>query len=563
MKNIIYNYLVTFALTIAGKKELKVLQNAATNCKATEYKTLRQILQYAKNTQWGKAHNFATILKAKTLDELYTLYKENNPIVDYEDIRPIIDRQKEGEENLLHPGLPIMYAMTSGTTAQPKWIPITKTYCNKVYKKMSRLWLYTFIIHRPKVFFGKCLSIVGKTIEGYATCGTVCGNVSGLTRDDCPKFIRKIHSSPSIVFGIADYKARYYVLMRTAIEQDVTCLITANPSTVVEMQNNVNEFFEDYIKDIENGTLNKDLNIEPEIREKLEKLYKPNPKRANQLRTLKGKYHTVLPRNYWPNFQALTTWKCGNTAVYLNKFSQSFPSNTLHQEFGYFASECRFGLVLNGKDDTVPFVHFHFFEFTPANEIGQDTQHYLQLHELEVGKRYCVYITTFSGLYRYKMNDIVECTNMYDTIPTLQFIQKTAGIISITGEKLHERQFIEAVENACKKTSIMLNFYIGFADILNSVYHFYFELKNASDIEKANELCLQVDLQLKSLNIEYKAKRDSLRLKQPKFHILQENSFELYKQKCLKDGARDGQFKLNLLMQDEKKHTAFKALIRK
>lgn len=564
MKKVKNASLITFALSIAGKKQLKALNKASKNCKTTQEKTLRAILKYAKDTQWGKEHNFAQILQAQTPDTLFTLYQKNNPPTDYEDIRPYIEKCKNGAKDILFPGKPFMYATTSGTTSLPKWIPITNEYCQNIYKKMSRLWLYSFIMHRHKVFFGKCLSIVGKVIEGYAPDGTIYGSVSGLTRDDCPAFIRKIHSSDSIVFNIDDYKSRYYVLMRTAIEQNVTCLITANPSTVVEMQNNVNEFLDDYIKDIEEGSLKKDLLVPQEVRDFLQKEYKPNPKRAAELKALKQKYGTILPKHYWPDFQFMTTWKCGNTAVYLQKFKNSFPANTLHQEFGYFASECRFGLVMNGKDDTVPFAHFHYFEFIKASDIDNPAPQFLQLHQLEKGCRYCVYITTFAGLYRYKMNDIVECTGKYFDVPTIQFIQKTAGIISMTGEKLSEQQFISAAQMAQDKTGQKLKFYIGFADIQASLYHFYFEFAdNNVTQQQADNFAKEVDTFLGQLNIEYKAKRDSLRIKDPIAHRLVENSFENYKQECLKQGARDGQFKLNLLLQDEKRHSAFKELVKK
>ena len=57
------------------------------------------------------------------------------------------------------------------------------------------------------------------------------------------------------MFAIADYKARYYTIMRMGIEKNVSLIVTANPSTIVEMQNNVNEFYDDYINDIENNVL--------------------------------------------------------------------------------------------------------------------------------------------------------------------------------------------------------------------------------------------------------------------------------------------------------------------
>lgn len=558
------NFKVNFLMNVAGGILVNKLNKASKNCEKSQEKTLRAILEYAKDTEWGKAHNYSTILKAKDAVELQKLWEENQPAIQYEDIRPFVERHKNGEENILFPGKPMMYATTSGTTKEPKWIPITNEYYKNIYSKMSKVWLWTFIHHRPKVFGGMVTSIVGKSVEGAAPDGTVYGSVSGVTRRDCPEFIHCLYCEPDEMYSIADYKTRYYCIMRTGIEKNVTLLVTANPSTIVEMQNNVNEFFDDYVTDIEKGTLKADLKLDPEIRKALEARYAPNPERANELRALKEKYGKVLPKHYWPDMQVLTTWKCGNTKVYLEKFKDSFPENMLHQEFGYFASECRAGLVMNGKSDTVLFPHMHYFEFVPEEDLDKENKRFLRLCELEKGKRYSIFVTTFAGLYRYDMNDLIEVTGFYGTIPTIQLVQKINGIISMTGEKIHERQFIEAVHLAEAETGIKTKFFVGFADLENSVYDFYYEFENVDlpeeDMKKFNSV---VDKKLKEMNIEYLTKRDSLRVKDPIPFALQKESFETYKERCILAGARDGQFKLNLLMQDEKRHAMFKELVRK
>lgn len=555
--------LITFALSWVGRKNKKILDKAAKNCAKAEEATLRSILEYAKDSEWGKAHNFDEILSAKSADELFSLYQKNVPPQDYEDLRPFIERHKNGEENILFPGKPMMYATTSGTAKEPKWIPITPAYYQNVFSKMSKLWLYTFIMHRPKTFWGKCVSIVGKSIEGYAPDGTVCGSVSGVTQRDCPEFIKGLYSAPSEVFAIKDYTARYYSLMRTGIEQNVSLLITANPSTIIELQKNVDAYLDDYIDDIEHGTLSSKMNIEPENRAALEARYKPNPKRAAELKALKEKYGRILPKHYWPNLQLVTTWHCGNTSVYRDKYKDFFPEQTLDQEFGYFASECRAGLVMNGGDDTVLFPHNHYFEFVEAESVESESPKFLQLHELQKGKRYVPYITTYGGLYRYNMNDLVECSGAYGTIPTIRFIQKINGIVSMTGEKLSERQFIDAVGETEKDTGEKLNFFVGFADIQESAYHFYFEFQNKSlGQDFCDQFAAAIDKKLKAENLEYAAKRDSFRVKEPAGHLLVENSFEKYKALMIKNGARDGQFKMNLLMQDDKRHDHFKELVR-
>ncbi|MCR4939877.1 MAG: GH3 auxin-responsive promoter family protein [Treponemataceae bacterium] len=555
---------IKLLLGTVGKLRLLSLNKAARDCAKTQEKTLRSILDYAKDSEWGKAHNFADILAAGNAEELYDRWQKNVAPQDYEDLRPFVERHKKGESDVLFPGKPMMYATTSGTTKEPKWIPITNEYYSNVYSKMTHLWLYSFMMHRPKVFEGKCLSIVGKAIEGAAPDGTVYGSVSGVTRRDCPNFIKSLYAESAEVFSIADYKARYYTLMRTGIEHDIYLLVTANPSTIIEMQKNVNEFFEDYVKDIENGTLKADLDIPADIRKAIEPCYKPNPKRAAELRALKAKYGNLLPKHFWPNIQVLTTWKCGNTRVYVDKFTDFFPKHMLYQEFGYFASECRAGLVLNGESDTVLFPHMHYFEFVKLEDMEEKNPRFYQLSELELGKRYCVYVTTFAGLYRYNMNDLIEVTGKYKTIPTIQFIQKINGIISMTGEKIHERQFMEAVEETEKETGMKTQFYVGFADLEQSTYKLYFEFKDLSVTQdKADEFGKLVDLKIQQENCEYEAKRASFRIREPMTFILQQDSFEAYKKACIGKGSRDGQFKLNLLMQDEKRHAMFKDLIKK
>ena len=551
-----------FLLSCAGSIQLAKLNKASRNPQKAASTTLRNIITYAKDTAYGKEHNFEQILQAKTDEELFKLWQANVPVNEYEDLRPYVERHKNGEANVLFPGKPVMYATTSGSTAEPKWIPMTQEYMKMVYSKMTHLWLFNFIRNRPKVYSGKALSIVGKVIEGYAPDGTVHGSVSGVTQRDCPKFMKVLYSNPQCVYSITDYNSRYYVLMRMGIEQDISIIITANPSTIVELQNNVNEYFDEYVTDIENGTISQKLKIAPEIRTELEACVHPNPKRAKELRALKAKYGTVLPKHYWPNLQILNTWKCGNTDRYIEKFQGSLPEHTLHMEFGYFASECRFGLVMDDTLNTVLFPHFHYYEFVREEDLEKENPEFLQLSQLEEGKRYCPFITTWAGLYRYNMTDLLEVGPKYKNSPTVHLIQKTKGIVSMTGEKLYEKQFCDAVHKVEKESGMMTRFFVGFADQERSSYDFYWEFSDRSTTQaQAEEFTRKVDAALKEINCEYGAKRDSLRIKDPATYRLVKDSFETFKQRCIDEGARDGQFKLTLLLLDEKRHAKFKQLV--
>ena len=214
---------------------------------------------------------------------------------------------------------------------------------------------------------------------------------------------------------------------------------------------------------------------------------------------------------------------------------------------------------------------FNYYEFISEEDVDkvEDPEamkkvKFYQLHELQQGKRYCPFVTTYSGLYRYNMNDLVEVGTPYFNTPRVFMIQKVNGIVTMTGEKLHERQFLEAVNKASKEFGKELKFFIGFADLSISAYRFYYEFANLDTTQaECDEFTKLVDKNLREQNVEYVAKRDSFRVGDPIGHMLVENSFERFKAACIAEGARDGQFKLNLLLQDEKRHAKFKDLVKK
>ena len=107
---------VRLALGTIGRILMIGVDKAARDCAAAEEKTLRGILNYAKDSHWGKTHNFSHILSATSSEELFKRWQENVPPAEYEDLAPFIERHKQGEANVLFPGKPMMYATTSGTT---------------------------------------------------------------------------------------------------------------------------------------------------------------------------------------------------------------------------------------------------------------------------------------------------------------------------------------------------------------------------------------------------------------------------------------------------------------
>ena len=442
---------------------------------------------------------------------------------------------------------------------------MTHKYLKDVYGKMSHIWTWNFVKHRSRIFGGRIFTTVGKECEGYAPDGTLFGSVSGVLVRDIPQIIKKHYTAPASVMAIPDYGTRNYVLMRLALQyRDVTLWATANPSTILELLRALNENTEQMINDIEKGTISEDVDIPYEIRSELDAYVAPHPERAAELRQILAEKGHLYPKDFWPWLQYLSTWKCGNTKIYMDKYMDQFDwDKTFYQELGYIATECRFGFSLDDTNESVLFPQFHYYEFVEESELDSPHKHFKQIDELELGKRYCAYVTTYSGLFRYNMNDLVEVGGFYKNTPTVHMISKVNGIVSMTGEKLYEPQFMDAVHQAEAETGIKTKFFVGFAEVEESKYHFYFEFQDEKiDQEQAEAFTKVVDEKLQHINVEYESKRQSFRLHAPETHILLSNAYARFKAACLKDGFRDGQFKFNLLMQDEKRRSKFNLIQR-
>ena len=555
--------LINLGLAIMSLPGRMSLARASRNPEKASARTLRKILNLAKNTAYGKEHHFGAIVKARKPEQLFRLYEKSVKASEYESFRPYVERHKHGEANVLIPGKPLMYATTSGTTSKPKWIPISQKYMKDVYDVMSHIWLDNFARVRPKFLSGGLVVSVAKVVEGYAEDGTIFGSVSGVTAKKSPAIIRKRFVTPPEVYDISDYTARYYVMMRLAIAHSVSYIVAPNPSTLLELIHNAEEYFDDYIEDIEKGSISEKFDVSPEIRSVLAGFTVPDPERADFLRRVKEKCGGKPQlKDWWPDMQLLSSWKCGNTAIAAEKVQQQLPAGCCYQELGYFASECRFGLVLDEGIDSTLFPNYHYYEFIEESDLENPEPRFLRLHELEQGKRYCIYVTTFSGLYRYNMNDLVEVGGWNGKTPKIHMVQKVNGIVSITGEKLYEKQFIEAVHEAERQSGLKANFFIGFADPEEACYDFYYEFeKRKVRRSKAEDFTKIVDSQLMEMNIEYQSKRASHRLKEPKTFVLKRNSYDHFKRRSLLEGARDGQFKLVMLLQDKRRQRWINSLI--
>jgi GH3 auxin-responsive promoter len=364
-----------------------------------------------------------------------------------------------------------------------------------------------------------------------------------------------MYTAPYGVFAIEDYEAKYYTLLRLAAGQDISLIATVNPSTIVLLADRLGRHTESIIRDVGNGSLSPDFAVPQALRGSLH--LRPDPERARRLeRAATSGDGALRPGLAWPKLTAVGCWKGGTVGAYLAKFDALFPQGPPVRDLGYYATELRGTVPLSDQGDAgVVAAGTNVLEFYPAGEDrAPEGRELLGVERLEVGRRYFVYVTNASGLYRYDMNDIVEVAGNYRQTPLIRFIQKGKGAVSFTGEKLYEVQVIAAVDKALAALRGSYHFIAAVAELVDGTTPrlvFLIEFDDGIAEHEGSALVDRLDAALGDQNDEYQTKRKSLRYGAPIVRAVRSGEFDRYRRRMVETGQRaDGQFKVLRLTSD-------------
>ncbi len=547
--------LAGMVINFMTRKSAARFEAATQNPKQAQEEKLMDMVRKNAATDYGRRYGFDKIRSVKD-------YQAQVPVVSYEDIKDDMDRLVNGASNVFTAENPIMFAQTSGTTGDPKYVPVTPTCKGREHSDVMRTWTFHAKQTHPDIFEGQVVSLVSPAVEGHTPSGLPYGSASGHIYKNMPGIIRNTYAIPYDTFEIEDYGAKYYTIMRIALAVDVTFLATANPSSILKMCEKADEYGDGIIKDIHDGTLNADLPIESRIRAAVTKKLKPNPARARELEQCRSRRQgKLLPADYWPRLSLVGCWKGGTVGHYLEKFPGWFYPDggrpTPVRDWGFLSSEARCSVPLSDEGSSgVLTIASNFFEFVPVDDLEAqrdtpDKWEFLTVDQVEDGKDYYIFFTTTGGLYRYDINDVIRVTGRYNQTPQIVFLRKGRGMTNITGEKVSVNQVITVVQNAAQKADVVASHFKAEADTENSRYVLRVEFSSTVGDDVQRAFLKHADEEMKVVNIEYKAKRESMRLKAPVLHVMKEGWYERGRRKQVESGMRAFQAKTQLLSPDK------------
>jgi hypothetical protein len=531
------------------RRQLAAFEAATHHPQEFQEVLLWRILQRQRDTAFGRDHHFGDI---RTVAD----FRRQLPVAGYEYFEPYITRMRRGDlralvaDERLH-----MFAMTSGTTAARKYIPVTPQYLRD-YKRGWNLWGLKVFRDHQGVKLRPIVQLSSDWQESFTEAGIPCGAVTGLTASMQKRIIRWLYCVPACVARVKDPAAKYYVALRLSLPRRVGMIIAANPSTLLSLARAGDHEKESLIRDLSDGTLRAGLDVPPDVRAALDrKIRRRHPERAHELEDIVRRTGTLYPRDYWPKDCIIGNWTGGSVGYYLRHFPRYFGATPV-RDIGLIASEGRMTIpVQDATASGVLDITTHYFEFIPEEEGDSPHPTVLAAHELTEGRTYYILLTTAAGLYRYHIRDVVRVTGFHNQTPLLEFLSKGAHFANLTGEKLSEYHVAGAMTEALRQLNLTLTAYSVAPcwDEDQPYYGLFVERGDLGDRAQGMRLAEALERQLEQGNVEYAAKRESQRLGPIRLALLPTGSWQQWdRQRLARTGGSLEQYKHPCLIPDIK-----------
>ena len=317
--------------TVRGSISSFLLDKACADPCATQRDVLLNLVRRNVETSFGRMHGFRAIHTEAD-------FRRHVPIREYEDFRPYINRIIAGARRVLTAQEPLMLTMTSGTTGEPKYIPVTPDAQRETAGLMCQ-WLYRAERDHPKLLEHASVGIVGRAVEGRMPQGIPYGSASGLIYKNIPWLVRRAYAVPYEVAELDDYDERYFAVARFALARKVSLIATPNPATLLRLAEVVAENEEKIIRAMHDGTLGLAASKQANVCMRLAAKLRPAPLRARELERVVAKRGRLLLSDCWPELQLIGCWTGGSAGTRVGRLRQTFRRNAfarswLHSERG-------------------------------------------------------------------------------------------------------------------------------------------------------------------------------------------------------------------------------------
>lgn len=498
-----------------------------------------KILKKNSNTVIGDIYDFRNI---NSLED----FKEKFPITDYSYYENYIERMAGGEKNILTSDEVEYFSHTSGTTGKQKLIPTTTTSRRIPSKYMAFLInRYAFNEFKKNWNYEKGLMLADITNTNYTKGGIpICSATSGGINAIEP-ILPYLYTSPIEVMKIKDKEIASYLHLLFALKEGSLLFINGVfISNVVDLFRVLEKYSVQLVRDIRRGRVSRSLNLNDESRKKLNEYLSPDANRADKLALEFNKGFKGIAKRVWPKLTYIGTVTGANFSIYdemLNYYTDNLPVYSPV----YAASEGTIGInPYVKKVEYVVIPDTVFYEFIEEKDFSCENPKTLCIDELKQGGIYEIILTNYSGLYRYRLGDVVKVVEYFNNTPSIEFLYRKNQALNMVAEKTTEEHLTNAILKMVENLKINLIDYTTYPD--NSIspgrYIIYLEISDES--KDSSLLEGEFDKQLSLVNLAYGRARQCKKLSRPKIVLVKRNTFNRIKELLINGEVSKNQIKI-------------------
>ncbi|KAH7851046.1 hypothetical protein Vadar_006543 [Vaccinium darrowii] len=544
-------------------KALQFIEEITKDADAVQERVLREILSRNAETEYLGQFGLRGATDRET-------FKSKVPVVTYEDIQPDIMCVANGDHSPIFSSHPISEFLTSsGTSAgERKLVPT-------IHEDMDRrTLLYSLLmpvmnLYVPDLDKGKGLYFLfvkaeTKTPSGLLARPVLTSYYKSEHFKTRPFDPYNVYTSPNEAILCADSFQSMYTQMLCGLimREEVLRIGAVFASGLVRAIKFLQLNWKELAENISTGTLSPRI-TDPSIKECMANILKPNPQLAEFItKECQGENWEGIITRIWPNTKYLDVIVTGAMAQYIPTLDYFSGGGLPLPCTMYASSESYFGLNLKpmSKPSDVSYTimpNMAYFEFLPHDPatppLSRDSPLKLvDLADVEVGKEYELIITTYSGLCRYQVGDILRVTGFHNSAPQFKFIRRKNVLLSIDSDKTDESELQTAIDNASlmlKQFDTSIVEYTSYADTKTIPGHYviYWELMakdptNWPSKEVIEQCCLAME---ESFNSVYRQGRVADNSIGPlEIRVVENGTFEELMDYAISRGASINQYKV-------------------
>ena len=530
---------------VMGKYVFKQFNGYTSHAMETQEAILKMIMERNKDCELGRKYDFANIHSIRE-------FQDKVPISTFEDYAPLIDRMVENnEENIITGDKVIRYCASSGSVGKPKLQPKTKRdvwnmYCCGFVGTPGCAALY-LESHGKKVkdpMIGPLvMSLNGHKLKN----GLMCNGAGQVPFQYLKPILGAFITTPKDILYPEDEEGTnipYFQLRFCLCNKKVTYLGSMVITLLTQMFEYLEDNWEMICRDIETGTIDPSVKCPPSLRKKYGHM-KPNPKRAEERRAIfrQGFDGDPVAFKIWPKL-VYGYGMIGSTLTIYSEKLKRYVGDLPMPNMGYAASEGFMAMPVElNATDYVLLPRSLIYEFIPVD--GDENARPLTLDQIEVGKDYEIIITNFSGLYRYRILDIVRCTGTYNQSKKIEFLYRSNMGLNVANEKTTTQMLDWVADELQKHFGIEFIGFSYYPDTDDREAHYTLLVETPSDIPTARKKEMEevFDEKMKQANEKYEKYRRWGMLFDPEIRQLKDGAYQRYKEMLVSQGRVLNQIK--------------------